>query len=155
MTRHPVPGGGWFDIGDVSGLTEDHQNQYLDLGDKLREDKRKVLAAAAFAANPAVMPDPDAEIAVDLDRTEQQPIRDLVISWVLEGSSYGVPLPHPLPLIAANVLRKAMSPIFSALNGFVPKENQDSGSTSTSTSAEPAAAPPAPQDPAPSATPPG
>jgi hypothetical protein len=155
MTRHPVPGGGWFDIGDVSGLNEDHQNQYLDLGDKLREDKRKVLAAAAFAANPAVLPDPDAEITVELDRAEQQPIRDLVLSWVLADSSYGNPLPHPLPLVAANVLRRAMSPIYGALNGIVPKESPDSASTSTSTSADPAAAPPAPQDPAPSATPPG
>jgi hypothetical protein len=156
MTRHNVPGGGWFDIeDDVSNLTEDHQNKYLDLGDELRAEKRKALAAAAAAAYPGAILDPDEEVPVELGRGEQQPIRDLVLSWVLTDSSYGKPLPHPLPLTAANVLRKAMAPVYLALNGVVPKENEPSGTTSASTSSDTAAAPPEASDPAPSVTPAG
>ncbi len=140
MARHEVPGGGWFDIGDVSALTEDHQNQYLDLGDKLREVKRELSRPAAMAANPAVMPDPADEAEVELTRAEQLPIRALVEGWVVEGSSFGMPLPHPLPLVAANVLRRGLSPVFLALNGQVPKESPGSGSPSTPTSPVPAPA---------------
>lgn len=153
MTRYDVPGGGWFDLRRAADLTEDHQNQYLDLLDELRDVKRQALAAAAAAANPAVMPDPADDAEVTLSRAEEAPVRDLVHGWVLEGSSFGLPLPHPLPLVAANVLRQGIRPVFVALNGGIPKESQDGDSTSTPTSPEPAAAPPAPPGPEPSATP--
>lgn len=143
MTRHDVPGGGWFDLRGAADLTEDHQNQYLDLLDKLRDDKRKAVAAAIAAENPAVMPNPDDDTPVDLTRAEERPVRDLVESWILTDSSFGIPLPHPLPLLAANVLRRGLRPVFVALNGGIPKENPDGDSTSTGTSPETAGAPPA------------
>jgi hypothetical protein len=143
MTRHDVPGGGWFDLLGPDALTEDHQNQYLDLLDKLKDDKRQALAALAPAAHPLAAPDD--ETPVTLSRAEERPVRELVESWVLTGSSYGVPLARPLPLLAVNVLRQSLRPVYSALNGVVvPKENQDGDSTSTPTSPGDAAVPPAP-----------
>jgi hypothetical protein len=143
MTRHDVPGGGWFDLLGPDALTEDHQNQYLDLLDRLKDDKRQALAALAPPAHPLAAPDDEAPVT--LSRAEERPVRELVESWVLTGSSYGVPLARPLPLLAVNVLRQSLRPVYSALNGVVvPKESQDGDSTSTPTSPEDAAAPPAP-----------
>jgi hypothetical protein len=88
-----------------------------------------------------VMPDPADEAEVRLTRKETGPIQELVLSWILEDSSYGVPLPKPLPLLAANVLRIALADYFSALNGVVPKESPEPGSTSGGTSPDPAPAP--------------
>jgi hypothetical protein len=154
MTRHNVPGdGGWFELRDIRELTSDHQDQYMDFIAELREAKRSAAAAALAAENPAVMPDPDADIPVRLTRKDLGPVYALVESWVITDSSFGaLPLPKPLPLLAANVLRNAMDGIFSALNGETPKENPGSASTSTATSTGTATAPPAPSEPAPSAT---
>jgi hypothetical protein len=146
MTRHEVPGTDhWFDFRDLDSLTSQHQDEYLDLGDQLRAKKREAALEALAAAHPGMIPDPDQDIPVTLDRKETRPVRDLVLSWILEGSSFGVPLPDPLPLLAANVLRKALEPFFLALNGNVPKPPPPSPSapsiTSSSTSPGNAAAP--------------
>ena len=123
MKRVDVPGGGWFDLRDIAELTSDHQEQYLDLADELRERKREALAALP-PVNPAVMPDPADETPVRLTRKDLGPVRDMVEGWVVTDSSYGMPLPKPLPLVAANVLREALDGHYGALNGDVPKENQ-------------------------------
>ena len=145
MKRVPVPDGsggelGWFDLRDIGELTSDHQEQYLDLADELREAKRAMLAELP-PLNPAVMPDPADDTPVRLTRKELGPIRELVQGWVVADSSFGVPLPQPLPLVAANVLREALDGHFSALNGEVPKENPVSDSTSGTISPDPATAP--------------
>jgi len=124
MKRVEVPdGGGWFDLRDLKDLTSDHQEEYLDLADELREKKRAAQAALP-PANPAVMPDPLDEAPVRLTRKDTTPIRELVEGWMVSDSSFGLPLPRPLPLLASNVLRDALEPVFEALNGTVPKENQ-------------------------------
>ena len=123
MTRVDVPGGGWFELKDINELTSDHQEQYLDLADELREAKRKRLAALP-PLNPAVMPDPADDTPVRLTRKDTAPIRELVEGWVVADSSFGMPVPKPLPLLASNVLKDALEEYFSGLNGDVPKENQ-------------------------------
>ncbi len=124
MKRVEVPDdGGWFDFRDIKELTSDHQEEYLDLADELREKKRAALAALP-PVNPAVMPDPDDDTPVRLTRKDTAPIRELVERWVVADSSFGVPVPRPLPLHAANVLRDELEPYLEALNGIVPKENQ-------------------------------
>lgn len=153
MKRVPVldpeggPDLGWFDLNGLSSLTSEHQETYLDLGDELRENKRAVLAALP-PVNPAIMPDPDDETPVRLTRKDTGPIRDLVEGWMVAGSSFGVPLPKPLPLVAANVLREALEPVFAALNGEVPDPKPPvltSGGSSTDAAAVPLAEPePAP-----------
>ena len=123
MKRVDVPGGGWFDLRDIAELTSDHQEQYLDLADELREQKRERLAALP-PVNPAVMPDPADDTPVRLTRKDTAPIRELVEGWVVADSSFGMPVPKPLPLLASNVLRDELEPYLEALNGIVPKENQ-------------------------------
>ena len=123
MKRVDVPGGGWFDLRDIAELTSDHQEQYLDLADELREQKRERLAALP-PVNPAVMPDPADDTPVRLTRKDTAPIRELVEGWVVADSSFGMPVPKPLPLLASNVLKDALEEYFSGLNGEVPKENQ-------------------------------
>ena len=133
MKRVDVPGGGWFDLRDIAELTSDHQEQYLDLADELRERKREALAALP-PVNPAVMPDPADETPVRLTRKDLGPVRDMVEGWVVTDSSYGMPLPKPLPLMAANVLRAELDGYFGALNGDVtPNGSPASASTSTAT----------------------
>ena len=124
MKRVDVPGGGWFDLRDIAELTSDHQEQYLDLADELREQKRERLAALP-PVNPAVMPDPADDTPVRLTRKDTAPIRELVEGWVVADSSFGMPVPKPLPLLASNVLRDALEPVYESLNGTVPKENQE------------------------------
>jgi len=149
MKRVDVPGGGWFDLRDMAELTSDHQEQYLDLADELREAKRERLAALP-PLNPAVMPDPNDETPVRLTRKDTVPIRLLVEGWVVADSSFGVPLPKPLPLIASNVLKDALEPFFAALNGdVVPNESPASASTSSGTSPDPVTAPPVLSEPEP------
>ena len=123
MKRVDVPGGGWFDLRDIAELTSDHQEQYLDLADELREQKRERLAALP-PVNPAVMPDPADDTPVRLTRKDTAPIRELVEGWVVADSSFGMPVPKPLPLLASNVLKDALEDYFSGLNGDVPNENQ-------------------------------
>jgi len=147
MKRVNVPGGAWFDLRDIGDLTSQHQEDYLDLGDQIREAKRAALAALP-PVNPAVMPDPDDETPVRLTRKDTGPIRELVEGWMVADSSFGVPLPKPLPLIAANVLREALEPIFDALNGNVP-DPKPSAPTSGGTSTDAAGAPQGEPDPAP------
>ena len=133
MRRVDVPGGGWFDLRDIGDLTADHQEEYLDLADELRERKRETLAALP-PVNPAVMPDPDDETPVRLTRKDTAPIRALVEGWVVADSSFGMPLPKPLPLVASNVLRAELEPVFGALNGDVtPNGSPGSEPTSTGT----------------------
>ena len=124
MKRVDVPGGGWFDLRDIAELTSDHQEQYMDLADELREQKRERLAALP-PVNPAVMPDPADDTPVRLTRKDTAPIRELVEGWVVADSSFGMPVPKPLPLLASNVLRDALEPVYESLNGTVPKENQE------------------------------
>ena len=91
-----------------------------------------------------------------LNRKDTAPIRLLVEGWMVADSSFGMPLPKPLPLIASNVLKDAIEPIFAALNGeIVPNESPASASTSSATSPEVAAAPPVLSEPAPSGMPSG
>ena len=133
MTRVDVPGGGWFELKDINELTSDHQEMYLDLADELREQKRERLAALP-PLNPAVMPDPADDTPVRLTRKDTAPIRLLVEGWVVADSSFGMPLPKPLPLLASNVLRDALEPVFGALNGDVtPNGSPASASTSSAT----------------------
>jgi hypothetical protein len=133
MKRVDVPGGGWFDLRDMSELTSDHQEAYLDLADELRERKREALAALP-PVNPAVMPDPADDTPVRLTRKDTAPIREMVTGWMVADSSYGMPLPKPLPLLASNVLRDALEPVFGALNGDVtPNGSPASASTSSAT----------------------
>ena len=141
MPRHAVPGTDhWFDFRDLSELNEDHQNRYLDLGDQLREKKREAEREALIAAHPGMIPDPDQVIPVTLTREETLPIRDLVLSWIMADSSFGSALPYPLPLAATNVLRLAMAPVYSALNGVVPADPTPEVPTSTSSSTSPESA---------------
>ena len=140
MKRVEVPGGGWFDLKELSDLTSDHQETYLDKADEIREAKRAMLAALP-PENPAVMPDPADETPVRLTRKDTGPIRNLVEGWMVTDSSFGMPLPKPLPLIAANVLRDALEPAISALNGDVPKESPVSASTSGTISPDPVPVP--------------
>ena len=148
MRRVDVPGGGWFDLRDMNELNEDHQIEYLDLADRLRQDKRDLLAALP-PENPAVMPDPADEVPVRLTHKDLGPVRDLVEGWLIPDSSYGIPLPKPRPLALVNVIRQELNPYYGALNGDVPNESPASASTSTATSAEAADAPPAPSEPEP------
>ena len=133
MTRVDVPGGGWFELKDINELTSDHQEMYLDLADELREQKRERLAALP-PLNPAVMPDPADDTPVRLTRKDTTPVREMVTGWMVADSSYGMPLPKPLPLLASNVLRDALEPVFGALNGDVtPNGSPASASTSSAT----------------------
>jgi hypothetical protein len=155
MTRHPVPGTEhWFDFRPIGDLTSDHQDQYLDLGDHLREKKREAERERLAAEHPGMIPDPDQDIPVRLTRKDTGPIRDLVLGWILADSSFGIPLPSPLPLTASNVLRVALEPVFSALNGEVP-DPKTSDTTSASTSGDTADAPQPGQPRESSATPAG
>lgn len=135
MTRVNVPGdGGWFELRDIKELTSDHQEQYLDLADELREAKRQRQAELESQLNPAVMPDPADDTPVRLTRKDTAPIREMVTGWMVADSSYGMPLPKPLPLLASNVLRDALEPVFGALNGDVtPNGSPASASTSSAT----------------------
>jgi hypothetical protein len=147
MNRVSVPGGGWFDLRDLGDLNSDHQDEYTDLAVEIREGKRRAAAAAA-PANPAVAPDPNAadDTPVRVTQKDMHPLRDLVLSWVLADSSFGVPVQWPLPLPAANVLRKALEPYYDALNGDGPKEDltsPTSATTSAGTAPAPQPAPPA------------
>jgi hypothetical protein len=155
MKRHLVPGTEhWFDLRDLSELNSDHQDEYNAAAIDIRLAKQKAAAEAIAAANPAVIPDPDQDIPVRLTAVDTRPVRDLLLSWILAGSSFGVPLPWPLPLVPWNVLRKALEPYYDALNGEipeVPKEaptGSDGSTTSASTSGETVPAPPAEQPPA-------
>jgi hypothetical protein len=158
MTRHDVPGGGYFDLRPISDLNSDHQDEYTELSIEIRERKRRE-QAALVPVNPAVMPDPNAEAEdapVRLSPKDTRPVRDLLLSWILTDSSFGVPVTWPLPLPAANVLRKALSPYYDALNGDVPKDPEPKatgGSATTSPDGSPSPLP-APV-PASSATPAG
>ncbi len=149
MKRVDVPGGVWFDLRDIAELTSDHQEAYLDLADELREQKRERLNAMP-PLNPAVMPDPADETPVRLTRKDTKPIRELVEGWVVADSSFGMPLPKPLPIIASNVLRAELELFFGALNGDVtPNGSPVSASTFSGTSTETADAPPVLSEPEP------
>lgn len=158
MTRHNVPGGGHFDLRPIPDLNSDHQDEYLALSMDIREKKRRE-QAAQVPVNPAVMPDPNAgaeEAPVRLTPQDTRPVRDLLLSWILADSSYGVPVNWPLPLPAANVLRNALSPYYDALNGDNPKEEEqpEAGGSATTSPAGSASPLPAPV-PASSGTPAG
>lgn len=145
MKRHPVPGTEhWFELRDLSELNSDHQDEYNALAIDIRQAKQKAAAEALAAAHPGMIPDPDQDIPVRLTPVDTRPLRDLLLSWVLAGSSLPLPLTWPMPLTAWNVLAKALSPFFAALNGEVPADPTPEASTSTSgsTSGEDAAAPP-------------
>jgi len=144
MARVNVPASGpnpagWFDLKDPSVLTPDHQDEYFDLGDRLREEKRAKRAAEQFAANPAVQPDPDGPVR--LSRTELFPIYSLVLSWVHEGNSFGAEMPltregrNALGLAAWNAVKEALDPCFDVLNGNGPKETPPPDGTTSGTSA--------------------
>ena len=158
MARHPVPGTEhYFDLRDLNTLTTDHQDEYNALAMQIRQDKQKAAAEALIAEHPGMIPDPDQEIPVSLTPKDTRPLRDLLLSWILEGSSLGVPLTWPLQLGPGNVLTKALGPYFSALNGVVPEDPTPAGpaSTSPSTSEVTAVAPPPEPATEPSVTPAG
>lgn len=157
----PMPdGSGWFDLLDVGQLNAGHQDDYQDLGDELREKKRASLPPPEpDPANPAVMTEPS-EQAARLTRKEVRPIYDLVLSWIVTGTSYGVTLPWgeqsraQVPLPAWNMLRQAVDDYYlDALNGIAPKP--ETGPTSSTTSPEPAPVPLPGPAPEPSGTPAG
>jgi hypothetical protein len=150
MARHPVPGTeDYFDLRDLSLLNTDHQDEYNALAIQIRQDKQEAVAEALAAEHPGMIPDPDQEIPVRLTPKDTRPLRDLLLSWILADSSFGVPLTWPLQLVPGNVLRKALEPYFVALNGEVPEDPTlvAAPSTSASTSGETAAASP-PEQPA-------
>jgi len=158
MTRVNVPGGGFFDLRPISDLNSDHQDEYTELSMEIRERKRAA-QAALVPVNPAVMPDPNAaaeEAPVRLGPKDTRPVRDLLLSWILTDSSYGVPVRWPLPLPAANVLRSALSPYYDALNGEAPKEEEQPGTGGSATTSPDGSASPLPVPvPASSVTPAG
>ena len=140
----PTPGdpeGGWFDLIDLGKLNSDHQDEYLDLADELRETKRRAHGAAAPGESGGDAGPGGSRPRCRLTRKELGPVRDLVERWVVTDSSYGIPLPKPLPLSAVNVLREALDGYFGALNGDSPKGNPASASSSGATSPEAAPAP--------------
>jgi hypothetical protein len=151
--RTELPGG-WVDLADLKSLTPENQDDYLDRLSEARERKEQAALAAVAAANPAVMPDPDADPpAVRLSRRDVKPVHDLVCAWVVQDISWPGVLPWDAGsrdrLAAAaglgtwNALLAALGPYFSVLNGEVPKENVPSTATSAIISAESATAPPA------------
>jgi hypothetical protein len=145
MKRYPVPGTEhWFDLRDLSELNSDHQDEYNARAIEIRQEKQNAAAEALAAAHPGMIPDPDQDIPVRLTPVDTRPLRDLLLSWVLAGSSFPLPLTWPMPLVAWNVLSKALQPYFSALNGAVPEDPTPAApsSTSASTSGETAGAPP-------------
>ena len=158
--------GGWAELADPKSLTPDHQDEYLDRLSEARERKEQAALAALTAANPAVMPDPDADPpAVSLSRRDLKPLHDLVCAWVVRDMSFPGVLPWDAGsrgrlaeaggLAAWNALLSALGPCFVLLTGGTPKENAPSTTTSGSTSPESAIAPPAASPQEPSATPAG
>lgn len=152
MARHPVPGTEhYFDLRDLSILNSDHQDEYNARAIDIRQAKEAAERERLAALHPGMIADPDQEIPVRLTPVDTRPLRDLLLSWVLEGSSFEMPLKWPMPLAAWNVLSKALAPYFSALNGVVPEDPTPvvRSSTSASTSEAAAAAPPPEQQPEP------
>lgn len=133
--------GGWADLLEISALNADHQDEYVDLGQEIREKKEAALAAtepAPLPDNPAVMADPADKPAIRLTRKDVRPIQDLVAGWVVKDISYPGVLPWNsasralMPLPDWNVLRDALEPYFGALNGESgPKEATGDGSAAT------------------------
>lgn len=152
MTRHLVPGTEhWFDLRDLSELTSDHQDEYTAEAIEIRLAKQEAERTALALAHPGMIPDPDQDIPVRLTPVDTRPMRDLLLSWILAGSSFPLPLAFPLPIVPWNVLKKALEPYYSALNGEVPdpKPGGTSPGTSASTSRDTAGAPPAASPPEP------
>ena len=158
--------GGWADLADAKSLTPDNQDEYLDRLSEVRERKEQAALAALTAANPAVMPDPDADPpAVSLTRRDLKPLHDMVCGWVVQDMSFPGVLPWDAGsrgrlaeaggLGAWNALLSALAPYFQLLTGAVPKENPTSTTTSVSTSPESATALPAASPPELSAMPAG
>ena len=166
MTRVTVPGdtSGWFDLEPVSALNPDHQDAYWELRDELVEAKRAALPPLANP-NPAVVAARD-ERDVRLGRRDLTPLHGLVLTWVLDGSSYGIDTAAltaaaaepdlagraaKLAAVASAERRRCTLPAWNklvgalddyhlALLGVVPKEDTDATTTpiSATTSGEPA-----------------
>ena len=138
MPRIEVPGTDhWFDLQPVEFLTVDHQDPYLDLIDELREKKRAALPPAP-PVNPAVAaPEPE----VRLGRAEIRQLQDLLLSWIVTGTSYGLPLPwepgnrRQIPLTHWNVLRESLESYYGPIQGAGPKA-PETGDGSATTSGE-------------------
>lgn len=158
MTRHPVPGGKhWFDLKPLDDLNTDHQKEYRALLLKLREARQETARAELMAAHPGMVPDPEQDIPVRLTPEDVDRLRDLLLSWILADSSFGLPLTWPLPLVAGNVLARELDRYYTVINGGVPEDptQEDGGTTSATTSQETAAASQPEPTPETSATPGG
>ena len=158
--------GGWAELLDIKALTPGHQDDYQDLREEIRSRKEEAALAALAAANPAVMPDPDAPAPrVRLSRRDVKPIHDLVCGLVVQEISFPGILPWDpgsrdrLGAVAGlgtwNALLIALDPYFSVLNGEIPKESQPSDTTSKNIYPEGATAPPEGSPPEPYAMPAG
>jgi hypothetical protein len=152
-----LDGSGWFDLMEAGGLNADHQDEYWDMQEDVREKKRALLPPPGpDPANPAVMaPEP----VIKMTRKDVKPIQDLVAGWVVQGTSFAGVLPWDagsrtrMPLAAWNALREAFDPFYDILNGEGPKETPapDETTSATSSTTSPDAAP-APQQEQPSAS---
>jgi hypothetical protein len=137
--------GGWIDLLPVKGLNRDHRDEYIEKSVKIREAKEKALAAAAPAVpeevpeNPAYMPDPADKPAVTLTRLDVRPLQDMLLGWIVRGSSFDGVAPWVassaplLPLPSWNILEDALDPYYDALNGVVPKAPTTTSSDTSAT----------------------
>lgn len=158
--------GGSAELADIRQLMPSHQDDYQDLRLDIVDAKEKAAQAALIAANPAAMPDPNAEApAVRLLRRDLKPVYDFVCQLVVQDISFPGVLPWDAGsrdrlcqaggLVAWNALLNALDPHIAVLNGSVPKESLPSATTSASTSSGAATAPQEGSAPASSATPAG
>jgi hypothetical protein len=158
--------GGSAELADIKQLMPGHQDDYMDLRFDIIDAKQQAALAAAAAAYPGTVPDPDAEPpAVRLGRKDLKPVHDLVCGWMVQSITFEGILPWDAGsrdrlcklagLGAWNALLLALNPYFAVLNGEAPKETEPSAPTSGSTSSDSAGAPPEASAPAPSATPAG
>lgn len=147
--------GGSAELADIKTLMPNHQDDYLDLRLEILDAKQQAAIDALIAQHPGTVPDPDADPpAVRLGRKDLKPVHDLVCTWMVQEVSFPGILPWDAGsrerlcaaagLGAWNALLIALNPYFGVLNGEAgPKETPSSAPTSSSTSPDSAAAPPA------------
>jgi hypothetical protein len=132
--RITLPAGQWIDLKDLGELNRDHQDDWADLREKIRDAKEAARAPLPPVSplNPAVMADPSdrpERPPVTLNTKDVRPMHDQVLTWMVTDSSYGWPLPWTpamsvdIGLPAWNKVIAGLEPVFEALNGIVPKEN--------------------------------
>lgn len=130
--RVNLPEGQWIDLREVSELNRDHQDDWAELSEKIRNAKEAARPPLPEldAANPAVMPDPADRPPVTLNRKDVRPLHDLALQWLVKETSFGYPLPWTtatsklLALPSWNLVidKLETASYFDDLNAIVPKE---------------------------------